>query len=144
MKESFEKEFAILREQAGEAFTLRGSSMIVEIMEDEELKTKGGIIMATDSNQVRGNSINQHRLTTARVLMCGQGYFNEDTDTYEPLEVEPGAIVIVSQISPQFISQFPGISRPTANKLALLKYADVLALYPSAEAYESVKKQLNG
>jgi co-chaperonin GroES (HSP10) len=149
-QESFEKEFSQLREMP-DSFVLRGSSIIVEILDKEEIKTASGLIMATTDDHVKGNSINQHRLEAGRVLMVGPGYWIEGdgsnsiygTGHYEPLEVKPGAIVILPQFATSVISVFPGIARPTKNKLGLIKMDSILCFYPSQEAYEQVKAKVN-
>lgn len=146
---SFKKEFDTLREMGPGTFTLRGSTLLVEIQEPEEIKTKGGIVLASTSDHVRGNSTAAHRVEVGKVLMCGQGYWTElfphaDTNGhYEPLEVSPGAIVILPQYSTQLMSHFPGITRPTGNKLAMIKMDQVLAYYPTQAAYELAKAKLN-
>jgi co-chaperonin GroES (HSP10) len=142
--ESFQKEFGILRELGEKVFKLRGSTMIVELIPDQELKTKGGIIIATDSDQRKGNSVEHHKLAVGRVLMTGEGYWNEEMESYEPLEVNIGAVVVLPQFSTQFISMFPAITRPTGNKICLVKYDQILAYYPTEEAYELAKTKLNG
>lgn len=142
MSEAFDKEFATLRELGEQVFVLRGSTIIVQILEDEELKTQGGLIIATPSNHGR-NSIAEHRLQVARVLMTGQGYWDDDSKSFQKLDVEPGAIIILPQFASQFISIFPGVQRPTGNKLALVKENEILAYYPTAEAYEKAKQKLN-
>jgi co-chaperonin GroES (HSP10) len=139
--DSFEKEFSVLREM-NESFVLRGSSIIVEILPDEEIKTAGGLIIATDSKHIKGNSIEQHKLQVARVLMTGPGYWNDETESYEKLEVHPGSIVILPQFSTSLISVFPGIQRPTSNRLAFIKMDAIMGFYPSVEAYEQVKAKL--
>lgn len=139
--ESFEKEFSKLREMEG--FVLRGSSIIVEILPDEEIKTAGGIIIATDNKQVKGNSVEQHKLQVGKVLMTGPGYWDDENNTNEPLEVTAGAIVILPQYGTQYISIFPGIQRPTANKLGMIKMDQVMAYYKTPQAYEEAKAKLN-
>lgn len=140
-KEGFEKEFSTLRKLGEEVFVLRGSTILVELLPDEELKTKGGLIIATNSDQPKGNSVEQHKLQVGKVLMVGQGYW-EDDGGYQPVEVQPGAIVILPQYSAQYISMFPGIQRPTANKIAMIKMDVVLGYYPNAKAYEKAKAKL--
>lgn len=154
-KESFEKEFATLRELGPKTFVLRGSTIIVEMQEPEEIVTKGGLVMASTSDHVRGNSTAAHRVEIGKVLMTGPGYWVEVEPVfdvtegrlpggrYEPLEVNPGAIVVLPQYSTQLMSHFPGIQRPTSNKLAMIKMDQVLAYYPTQEAYELAKKKLN-
>jgi co-chaperonin GroES (HSP10) len=138
----FTKEFTRLKALGPETFVLRGSTIIVELVPDEELKTKGGIIIATPSDHVR-KSVTEHKLQVGRVLMTGQGYWDEEKEAYVPLDVEPGAIVILPQYSTQLISTFPGIARPTGNKLALVKESELLAYYPNETAYNTAKAELN-
>jgi hypothetical protein len=152
----FEKEFQMLRELGEKTFVLRGSTIIVYELPDEEIKTQGGLIIATDSKQVMGNSVEQHRLKVAKVLMTGPGYYQENLNygdegshdhhipgTYIPLEVKPGAIVILPQYSTSTVSTFPGILKPTSNKLHMVKEDSIVAYYPSEEAYELAKSKLN-
>ncbi len=151
---NFEVEFNKLRELGQQTFVLRGSTIIVEILPPEEIKTAGGLVLATDSSHRKGDSITAHRIDVGRVLMTGPGYWVEsspDSDDrqygpggkYEPVEVQPGAIVLLAKYSTEYISHFPGIARPTGNKLAMIKMDSILAYYPSQEAYENAKKVLN-
>jgi co-chaperonin GroES (HSP10) len=145
-QESFEKEFSQLRELGEQSFVLRGSSIIVEIQPEEEIKTAGGLIIATDPKHIKGNSVEQHKLQVGKVLMTGPGYWidgEEGSGSFEPLEVKPGAIVILPQYGTSYISVFPGIQRPTGNKLGVVKMDQVLAYYPTQEAFEQVKAKLN-
>lgn len=159
MEKSFATEFNKLKELGESTFVLRGSTLIVEILPAEEIKTAGGLIMAAPSDHVRGNSIAAHKVDVARVLMCGQGYDEEadflttdsrgGIDTIPvpvkiELEVKPGAIILLPQYAAQLLSHFPGISRPTSNRLAMVKMDQVMAYYPSEEAYNVAKTQLNG
>ena len=122
---------------------LRGSTIIVEILPDEEIKTAGGLIISAPTDHTRGNSVNAHKLQTGRVLMTGPGYWSDELADYEALEVSPGSIVILPQYATEYVSTFPGIQRPTENKLGLVKMDSILAYYPSEEAYNLAKSKLN-
>lgn len=146
----FDKEFSQLRELS--TFKLRGSNIIVEIQPREEMRTKGGLHIVTDAQHTKGGSINAHMVDVGVVLMTGPGYWTEQEQNmtgtalkgfYEALEVQPGAVVIMPQHSAQLLSHFPGITRPTNNKLAMIKMDNVAGYYPSQEAYEQTKKKLN-
>ena len=121
--------------------------MIVYELPPEEIKTASGIIIASRSDQVH-NSMEANRLKVAKVLMTGPGYWTEgfgedNTPDYIPLDVKPGAIVILPQYSTSALSTFPGILKPTENKLHLIKEDAILAYYPTQEAYELAKAKLN-
>ncbi len=147
MQDSFDKELGILREMGEKTFVLRGSTLIVEIQEPEEIVTKGGLIVASHADHKRGGSVDAHRVEICKVLMSGQGYYVDAAENfsarYEPLECQPGAIIVLPQFAMQPMSHFPGIQRPTGNKLAMIKMDQVLAYYPSQEAYDNARQKLN-
>lgn len=143
-QESFEKELAVLRSLGQETFVLRGSTLIVEIQEQEEIKTKGGIVLATHADHAKGQSVAAHRVEVGKVLMVGEGYWDEQNREFVSLGIAPGAIVMLPQYSTQLMSHFPGIQRPTSNKIAMIKMDQILAYYPTQKAYETAKKKLNG
>jgi len=130
--------FKGLRNSEG-LFKLRGSTVLVKLVE-EELKSEGGIVIATDPNQARGGA-EENKLEVGEVVMVGDGYDDEDGSKI-PLDVQVGAIVILPKFGLSKISVFPGMNEPTYNKLAMVKEESVLAYYPSKEAYEQAK-QLN-
>jgi co-chaperonin GroES (HSP10) len=134
----FETFFNELESLGKSTFVLRGSTLVVEILNEEELKSKGGIIMSAPSNHARG-SAEEHRLHVAKVLMTGEGYVDEEGNAV-PTDVKKGAMVILPKYAPQFVSIFPGISEPTNNRIALVKEDQILAYYPTQEAYEAAKK----
>lgn len=158
MQESFAKELGVLTELGPETFVLRGSTLIVEILEPEEIKTKSGLVIAQDINHSRGNSVAAHRVEVGQVLMAGEGYWVEpiisspstggagsrQAGYFDPLPAQPGAVVVLPQYSTQLMSHFPGVQRPTNNKLAMVKMDQVLAYYPTQEAYNLAKEKMNG
>lgn len=131
-----DKFFQELRKKP-ELFKLRGSTMLVEII-DEEIKTEGGIVIASSSDQLKGG-VNENKLNVAKVLMAGEGY-DDGEGGLEPLECQPGAIVVLPKYGLSFISVFPGLREPTGEKLAMVKEDQVLCFYPNEEAYEQAKK----
>ncbi len=142
MKDSFEKEFSTLRELGQETFVLRGATMIVEIQDEAEIKTASGLVVSTPGNHVR-KSLTENKLDIGKVLMVGPGYWDEETKSFLELDIKVGAILILPQYLVQVISTFPGISRPTSNKLGLVKDDNILAYYPTTEAFELAKTKLN-
>lgn len=133
----FKQFFEELTKRGEDTFILRGSTLIVEVMDEEELKSKGGIILATSSDHKR-NSFEENRLNVARVLMVGDGYIGDDGESV-PCDVKPGAYILLPKYSTQYVSIFPGLSIPTKNKIGLVKEDQILAYYPSEEAYSQAK-----
>lgn len=163
--ESFQRDFEILRELGPSTFVLRGAALLVELLPREEIKTAGGLIIATPKDHIKGGSVTAHEVEVGRVLMSGQGYWDDNLTTvvdpepaedpehtdvygsfkaggYEPLEVQPGAIVVLPQYSITLMSHFPAIQRPTENKIAMVKMDQVLMYFTSIEAYETAKAKL--
>lgn len=134
-----DKFFKNLREKP-ELFRLKGSTLIVKLIE-EELKTEGGIVIASSSEQLKGGT-DEHRLNVAEVLMAGEGYVDDEGNP-EPLDCQPGAIVVLPKFGMSLISVFPGLNEPTGEKLAMVKEDQILCYYPTKEAYEQAKKELN-
>lgn len=116
-----------------------GSTLIVEIIRDEEVRSKGGIIISAPSNHARG-SIEENRLLVGKVVFSGEGYYNEETGGFDALDIPVGAIVVLPKYSMSMVSVFPGITEPTADKLGLVKENQILAFYASEKDYLEAKK----
>lgn len=116
--------------------TIRGTSILCEMLPEPELKTAGGLIIASDPGQTRGQSVEAHKLLAAKVLAVGPGSYVEDQDKYIPLDIKPGQVVILNQYSYSLVSKLPGLRAPTANKLAITPASGIFAVYPSLEAYQ--------
>lgn len=142
MQVDFGPEFEALRTLGSDKFTLRGPTILVEMLQQEELKTKGGLIISTPSDHKMG-SVNAHKLEYGVVLLVGQGTWDELKREYVPLDVKPGQIVVMPQYSQQVLSTFPGLQRPLQNKLALVSAQSILGLYRDGEAFEEAKKAIN-
>jgi len=139
---SFEQEFTTLRNLGQDHFVIRGSTIIAELLPEPELKTASGLIISAPSDHV-GRSTNDHRLKVAKVLMTGPGYFDPETRTYDPLDVKPGAVILVPQYTTQFLSAWPGVNKSAIEKLILVKEDNILCYYPSEEVYVAATKAMN-
>src|SRR5689334_13650412 len=86
--------FQTVAKEHGTLYKIQGNLLLVEVIKDEEFKTKSGIILATsDKRQVNG--LVQDKPTFVRVLDVGPGYFKDDTMEDVPLETQPGDILLV-------------------------------------------------
>lgn len=137
----FSKEFGALRESG--AFTLRGTQILVEITPMEEMKTKSGLYIATNSDHKGGSSVNANKLEYGTVLMVGQGTWDDDQREYVPLDVKPGQIIILPQYSHQPISTWPTLQRPLTNKISLVSANSILGFFNSSEDFDKAKAVMN-
>lgn len=135
----FKADFEKLSQIPG--FVIRGSTIIAEMMPEPEYKTAGGLIVSTPSDHLRG-TMRDNKLEAATVLAVGPGYWNEELKEYEPLEVQPGAVVVLPQYAVQMISTFPGMTKPSGNKLVIVKMDSILLYYKDQESYRLAQESL--
>jgi co-chaperonin GroES (HSP10) len=133
--------FKKLRECGTGEYTLIGNRLLVEVLPKEELKSAGGLVIATTLNQKSDTTANQ--ATLAIVLLVGEGYYDEDGND-APMPFEVGNIVLVSDMGLKKYTSFPGMAAYTENSIALTRDSEVHLKFPSVEAYEKVKELLNG
>ena len=137
MSESkYAEQFKKLAATEPKLYTLRGATLLVEVLPKEDIVTEGGIIIAAASNQ-RANAVEFQR-GVGIVLMQGDGY----TDG-TPMDINVGMVVILPY-NPMFLSQWPGLKGYTQNSLALISEGDVLFAYKSYEAYLKAKEVFSG
>lgn len=135
----FENEFKRLRDLGPDVFTLRGPTILVEMIPPEEMKTQGGLIIVGKDR----SDVVTHKLEHGVVLMVGQGTWDDEKREYVSLDVKPGQVVVMPQFSQQVISTWPGLQRPLQNKLALVSAGSILGTYSSQEAFDVARKQIN-
>lgn len=136
----FSPEFNRLNESG--KFTLRGTQILVEVLKPQELKTASGIILSADIDQVKGG-IKAHTLEHGVVLAIGQGDYDFEKREYLPLDIKVGAVVVLPQYDKTVISMFPGMLKPTANKIAIVRAERVLGFYESEQEFEAAQKVIN-
>lgn len=139
MELQFKEHFEKMRSQ-GDYFTFRGNVLLVELFEDIE-ESKGGIILATKSDQLLG--LNAGKAKLAYVHMSANGYYDEETGEIEPLIIQPGAVVMCPASQLEYFTTFPGITSLTQNKLALIPETAIRLYYDNVEDYNKVKEVIN-
>lgn len=133
--------FARLKSEGAAFFTLPGNRMLVEILPKEELKTRGGLIMATDMRDHR-NHTEENRAIVGIVVLNGSGYVDDDGNTVE-IEYTEGSVVLLSSLGIRYYSQFPGLTEYTESSLGMTRDSEVQMSFPSLEAFEKAKELLN-
>ncbi len=126
-----QKRFNALHEKAPGTLILRGSNILVEAIE-YEVKSKGGLIIANDSDYRHGTT-EANKLQLGRVLMVGQGYYNED-GSESPCEIPRGAIVILPKTDTHIISTFAGLP-VSGMKLHMVAERQILMYFKTEEEY---------
>lgn len=124
---------------------LRGNRMLVELIEKEELKTAGGLIIANVESDHRTDT-EVNRPTMAIVLAVGPGYYDDKTGKDVPLDLQPGNVVLLSQMGLKILTEVPGYSAYVRSKndtIALTRDSEVHLKWKSAKDYEAYKQLLN-
>lgn len=127
-------------QKAGGKLPLRGNRLLVEVMPKEELKSAGGLILNAPTSDHR-SKLEQERAKLAVVVAIGNGYFDGEEDV--PLDIKPGAVVLISELGLKYYSEFPGIAEYTGETLALTRDTEVHAAWDSLEAYQEYRTLLN-
>ncbi len=124
-----------------EIFPLRGSRILVELLPKEELKTAGGLVIASSLNDHR-TSTDVNKALLGVVLAVGNGYV-DDEGNESAVEVKPGYVVMLSQFGVRPYSHFPGVAEYTSESIALTRESEIHCAWPSMDAYQEYRKALN-
>lgn len=142
MENKLYDKFTRMFSELGPQAVLRGDALLVEILEEPEIKTESGLIIAEDPEQVRGG-VNNNKAKVGRVIATGEGYYDPETKENIPLDVPVGAVVMHPPYSVVEYSTFPGLAGLTGNKLGIISEKEVAFYYSSLEAYNKAMGLLN-
>lgn len=121
--------FGKLDDMRGGLFTLTGDLVIVKLF-DEQVRTKSGIYMAEQSNQIDG--VNADKPTLAKVLLVGEGYHDED-DKPIPLDVSIGDVIMVGKHSVSLVSKFGGV---LFDKVGIIRADQIQMRFKGQDAFD--------
>jgi co-chaperonin GroES (HSP10) len=128
-------------EKAAGTFKLYGSKILVERMEQAEVKSAGGIILAHTGQKEAQFKLQMALIAT--VLATGNGYYDAESRSYEPLEVKPGNVVMLNTNGVQFYSTLPGSTSYNNQKIGLTTESDIQMIFEDLEAFNAYVKALN-
>jgi co-chaperonin GroES (HSP10) len=121
--------------------TLVGDILLVERIRFPEKKIGSIILADRTANQV--NTLLSNQPTFYRVLHVGNGYYDDETKQDEPLEVQPGHVVLTGSVSANIFSYFPMLEVTDSDVLGVTRYSDVQAHIKSEEAFVQFLGALN-
>lgn len=139
-KFNYLKKFENVRDRQ-DLFRLNGGRVIVEILDEGEIKTAGGLIVA-QVNSARSNVV-QNKCVVAQVVMVGQGYYDPETNKDIPLDVQVGEVVAVNELGLRYYSKFPAVDQYAQDSLAMITDDDIQMKFPNIEAYAEFRKLVN-
>lgn len=135
--------FAQLSEKARDAFELIGDCILVERIKEPEKKTASGIIYGLETKNQLG-TFAQDRPHWVRVLVVGEGWYDEETGESVPLNVQPGDVVLVSQVSVKYFSTFGDMDGAPADTIGLTRESEIQLRFKGEEGFAKAFAALNG
>ena len=129
-------------QEAKQTFELYGNKILVERLDTGEVKTAGGIIIA--ENSATRPDLKLTKPHVAIVVATGKGYYDSETDSYLPLELQPGNIVILNSLGVQYYSVLPGSPSYSNNVIGITTEADVQMTFKDVEAFKQYVKIFGG
>lgn len=137
-KSKYLERFQAMTPEERARFQLIGDHILVEKIEFKERKTAGGIITSVESAQNQKGSLAQDRPVFVRVLMVGEGYFDDTAEEGAqdvPLNVEVGDICMVGGLSTKWFSDLDIMDyRPY--EIGYTQDKEVKLRFRGQEAYE--------
>lgn len=125
----FKENLTSIRENA----QLIGDMMIVERIKFPEKKV--GSLFIADSKHIQSTGLTSEVPEFYRVLLVGEGYYDDETGKDVPLEIEQGDIVHASSVSVRVWSSFPLLEVTEADILGKMRYSDVQWKFKSEESF---------
>lgn len=122
----------------GDDFVLTGSMLLVEKVEQEEVKTKSGLVLASSTAH---DSILANVPHFVHVLAVGAGYIT-DEGSDAPLDTLPGDILLVGQASVKWLSTFP-VEGYKPFTIGVTSEAETQMRFRGIEAYQRFTEAVN-
>lgn len=113
-------------------YRLLGDRLLVELIENEEIKTEGGIVIQQSTNLYAAGTQTMHMTSqTARIILMPKpedaiGLNDWEKALYNSLK--PGDKVLVAQSGIRAYSQFPGVEQYTETKIGLTLLSNLHAV----------------
>lgn len=134
--------FQSMASDAKDVFQLIGDYILVEKIPVREKKTAGGIILSLEDNNRQKNSLAQDLPTLIRVILVGEGYYDDETKSSVPLNVKPGDIGLVGALSTKWFSDLE-IADYKPYEIGLSREEEIKWLFRGQEGYERAIGLLN-
>lgn len=125
-----------------QAMKLVGDVILVERVKFPEAKSAGGIIFV-DHAAKQINSTFSDRPVFYRVLLPGEGYYNDETNEPVPLDVKQGDIVLASTVGVKLFSSFPLLEAYEADTIGITREAEITWRFLGEGAFVDTLHGLN-
>lgn len=136
MPSKYREAFEHAAETCKDDFEIIGDGLLVEEIPKEEIKSKGGIFMPTNTKIDSIDGLEANRPCFVRVLAVGEGYFNDKTDGTVPLNCRPGDIILVPKLSVKWLSVFGNLVSTGGAQIGLVSETSMQLRFPGDAAYD--------
>jgi co-chaperonin GroES (HSP10) len=117
-----------------EQFELVGDVVLVERIKFPETRTASGIVLAEFKGQV--GAMGSDRPHFYRVLLPGEGFYNDETKEDVALNCQSGDIVLVSSLSVRSFGTFPLLTSYESDSLGVTRDSEILWRFKGQENFE--------
>ncbi len=119
-----------------DCYHIVGDYILVEKIEEKEIKTKGGIIM-TPSVETSKDIITAEKPVFCHVLAVGEGFYSEDpTQCPVKLDVNPGDIILIGPMSVTWFKTFGTLA--SAGSVGVTRESEIKMRFFGKEGYAKV------
>lgn len=120
---------------------LYGDLLIVEKLDLEKYVPKKQIIIANAENY--RNTKSASLPVFARILMCGEGFYDSDKGEEVPLVQRPGDIILVGQNSISHFSQFGKFENYGKIEMGIVSAGEILMIWHGEAGFNTFFDGLN-
>jgi co-chaperonin GroES (HSP10) len=117
-----------------------GNILLVEKPDAEELKSEGGIFLASAGRQV--NSTEANLPAFVHVLAVGPGYYDDTTLADVPLDTKPGDVILVGSLAVKWFSRL-GAMKEKQFSIGVCLESDVQLRFGGYEQYKKWTEAFN-
>jgi co-chaperonin GroES (HSP10) len=111
------------KEVIREHLEIIGDVILVEKVKFPEARTASGIYITDYKGQI--NTLNADKPHFYRVLMPGEGYYDDTTKESQPLNAQQGDIILVGSISVKIFSSFPLLEAYEADSIGITRESEI-------------------
>jgi len=112
----------------GDPATPSDDFLLIERIDEEEIKTKGGLIIAKAPDSHRMSDTDSLRAHMGFIVWAGENVRKDP-------RFKPGTIILLNEYSVRWYTTFPGLPAYTEKKLGLTLSTEIKMSFESVEAF---------
>lgn len=139
---SYLSAFQQLKEKCVDNYALVGDNLLVEELPKEEYKSSGGIVIASSINSRQLDSIEDNRPMLVRVLLIGNGYYDDEGKEVN-LDTKPGDIILIGKLGVKWLSSIAGVFiQKESTRVGLTRESEIQMRFIGQEGFDKFTSTL--